>query len=454
MRTKLSGRLVLVSMALIMGTVARSFAQDNTSSDSQGNAASGDQGISPTGEYKEGLAVGGWMLYPSLFVGGVYDRNFNQAPGAQVNLGDNGATLRVSPRLIGTYDDGGMHKTTIYGIADGQFFNADTIAATAGVTHTYTPTEDLILDFYGNYTRQTDIFNSALQFNNNAIGPPATANVNLPIILNPFGTTPSVNPIAYNQFTGSAAVTKTFDQAFMTVRGTAFDIVYDHSDSIPAPFQTTHDGASFWLSGRVGYNLAAAYVFAQGDGIFQRFNNSLFDTNGYRVIGGIGTNDANSLIKGEIYGGYQFQHQEQQNVSVSNPPQDVSGGVFGGRLTYMPTEYLTVVAQVDEIFGMATQVAPTVPQGDPTRTTTGVLQATYAMAPDWSVGGRIGYTEGTFIGVSGLNNNGWLFGASFNYEIWRNLLLTLDYQYTNVRSDAMFGDFTRNQYTAGLTYKY
>jgi opacity protein-like surface antigen len=56
--------------------------------------------------------------------------------------------------------------------------------------------------------------------------------------------------------------------------------------------------------------------------------------------------------------------------------------------------------------------------------------------------------------VSGLNNNGWLFGASFNYEIWRNLLLTLDYQYTTVRSDAMFGDFTRNQYTAGLTYKY
>ena len=82
-----------------------------------------------------------------------------------------------------------------------------------GFTHTYEAMQDLIFNFYGNYTRQTDIFNSALQFNNGAIGPPATPNVNIPIILNPFGTTPGVNPIAYNQFTGGASVTKTFNQA-------------------------------------------------------------------------------------------------------------------------------------------------------------------------------------------------------------------------------------------------
>ena len=140
-----------------------------------------------------------------------------------------------------------------------------------GFMHTYEAMQDLIFDFYANYTRQTDIFNSALQFNNNAIGPPATPNVSLPVILNPFGTTPGVNPIAYNQFTGAASVTKTFDQAFVTLRGTAFGIVYDKSDNVPAPFQTSHDGASFWLSGRVGYNFPTFYVFAQGDGIFQRF---------------------------------------------------------------------------------------------------------------------------------------------------------------------------------------
>ena len=103
--------------------------------------------------------------------------------------------------MTGTYD-GGIHKTTAYGVVDARFFNANNVAATAGFTHTYEAMQDLIFNFYGNYTRQTDIFNSALQFNNDAIGPPATPNVNIPIILNPFGTTPGVNPIAYNQFTG------------------------------------------------------------------------------------------------------------------------------------------------------------------------------------------------------------------------------------------------------------
>ena len=53
-----------------------------------------------------------------------------------------------------------------------------------------------------------------------------------------------------------------------------------------------------------------------------------------------------------------------------------------------------------------------------------------------------------------LQNQGWLVGASFNYEIWRNLLLTLDYQYTTQHSGALFSSFTQNQYTAGLTYRY
>ena len=62
--------------------------------------------------------------------------------------------------------------------------------------------------------------------------------------------------------------------------------------------------------------------------------------------------------------------------------------------------------------------------------------------------------EATSLELSGLDNHGWLAGASFNYEIWRNLMLTLDYQYTTVQSDAAFSDFTRNRYTAGLTYRY
>ena len=204
------------------------------------------------------------------------------------------------------------------------------------------------------------------------------------------------------------------------------------SESPSSAFQTSHDGASFWLSGRVGYNFPTFYVFAQGDGIFQRFRNSIFDTNGYRVIGGLGTNDANSLFKGEVYGGYQAQNQQQQNVLalgfVPNVlalgvPQDVNSPVFGGRLSYFPTEYWTIIAQVDTILGISTLLSPSIPLGAPTRTITAILQTTYGLSRQWSVGVRGGYTQAEFIGVSGLDNHSWLAGASFNCIECRNCLL-------------------------------
>ena len=436
MQTKLPQWALLVSMALAVGATTSSFAQE----------------IAPTGEYKEGLALGGWMLYPSVFLGATYDDNFNQTASGFDR--SSGVGLRLTPRVTGTYD-GGIHKTLVYGVVDARFFDANTIAARTGVSHTYEAMRDLVFNFYGDYTRQTDIFNSALQFNNGVIGPPASPNVNIPAILNPFGTTPGINPIAYNQFTGRASVTKTIDQAFVSLSGTAYDILYDHPDNVPAPFQTSHDGASFWISGRVGYNVTPSfYVFAQGDGIFQRFNTSLFDTDGYRVIGGIGSNDPHSLFRGEVYGGYWAQNQQEVNVAGFGIPTDFNSAVFGGRLSYFPTRYWTIVAQVDQTLGMSTTLSPTIPAGIPIRTTTAIIQTTYGIARDWSVGVRGGYTRGEFIGQSELNNNGWLVGASFNYEIWRNLLLTLDYQYTTVQSDAPFSDFRRNWYSAGLTYKY
>jgi hypothetical protein len=430
-------------MVVAVGSHGTSFAQE----------------MSPDGQYKQGLAVGGWKLFPGIFVGADYDNNNAQAASGTDH--ESGASARVVPRLIGVYD-GGIHKTSMYGVVDARFFNGDTVSATAGITHLYEATRDLSFNFYGNYTRQTDIFRSALQFNNGAIGPPATPNVNIPMIINPFGNTPGVNPIAYNQLTGGAFVTKKFDQFFVTLNATAFDIVYDHPDSVPAPFQTSHDGASFWGSARVGYNFRPDfYAFGQADGIFQRFRNSVFDTNGYRIIGGVGSNDPNSLVRGEIYGGYWAQHQNQDqdplNVNAFGIPTDANTGVFGGRLSYFPTRYWSIVAQVDQTLSISTTLAPGIPAGIPTKSTTAILQSTYGIARDWSVGVRGGYTQGQFINFGQLDNHGWMAGASFNYEIWRNLLLTLDYQYTRTQSNTLFESFTEftdNRYSAGLTYKY
>jgi Putative beta-barrel porin 2 len=464
-----------VCSAVIVGFVPRAFAQDNVPTGAQENAPSsaqenappGAQEIAPTGEYKEGLAAGGWMLFPSVFLGGVYNSNLAQAP--QGTATENAFGGRVVPRLVSTYD-GGMYKTMVYGVVDGDFyhdnvsntnfFDQNTLSATAGFSQAYEATRELLFNVYGNYTRERDIFNSALNFNNGAIGPAGTPPNNLPIIINPFGTTPSVNPIPFNQFTGGASATAKAGEGFATLAATAFYILYDESpDNVPTPFQTSLNGANIWVTGRLGYHIVPGfYLFGEGDGIFQRFNNSLFDTNGYRAIGGMGWDDQKSLFRGEIYGGYQAQFQENLNgviipPGLGIPPTTNTSPVFGGRISYYPTPYWTIVAQADQSLGVSTFLSPSIPAGVPSLVTTAILQTTYGIAREWSVGVRGGYTRAQFFGLPDLQN-GWLAGASFNYEIWRNLLLTLDYQYTNVRSNVAFQSFMTNMGSAGVTYRY
>jgi hypothetical protein len=232
-------------------------------------------------------------------------------------------------------------------------------------------------------------------------------------------------------------------------------------ENVPQPFQTSPDATSVWVAGRVGYHvIPVLYLFGEADGIIQRFDNSLFNTNGYRILGGVGSDDPHNLLQGEIYGGYQVQHQLSQsgliipgqNLIGSGIPADVNSPIFGGRLTYYPTRYWTFIASVDQTLGMSPFLATSVPAGTPSQVTTAMLQTTYFMSRDWSVGARAGYTRAQFYGISVLQN-GWLAGASFNYQIWRNLLLTLDYQYTTLRSVSS-SDFTQNMFTAGLTYSY
>ena len=279
MRAKLSGLGILVSMALALGTATYSFAQETAPAGGEGNAAAGGQGsaptggapaggagiapaggpgIVPTGEYKEGLPLGSWMLFPSVFVGAVYNSNVSQ-----LTTTNNGTDVRVVPRLVGTYD-GGIHKTTVYGVVDAEFLTYNNVAADVGFASTYEAMRDLVFSYYGNYTRETSIFNSAVNFNNGAIGPPGTPPGTIPIVINPFGTTPTVNPIAYNQFTAGGAVTKTFNEALFTSLGvTAFYILFDHPTGIPEPFQTSRKRGQYlgYRQGRLQCNPATLRVW-------------------------------------------------------------------------------------------------------------------------------------------------------------------------------------------------
>jgi hypothetical protein len=414
-----------------------------------------------SGPFRPGFPIDGWMIYPSIYLGAVFDDNVRQA--AHGTEHTSGLGVRVSPNFIETYD-GGIHQTLLYQVVDARFFpgvgsrppgeaNADSVAATAGFRHRYEAMRDLVFNFYGDYTRETDIFNSALNFNNGAIGPTPSSSPT-PLFLNPFGTSPAVNPVAYNQFSGGAAATKTIGEGFVSLGGDVAHIAWDHTNS---PLQIAEDGTLYRVTGRAGYNVSPQfYVFAEGSGIFQHINNSTtVDTSGYRVIGGIGSADPNSLFRGEIWGGYQFQHEDlTTNLIIPGlTGGNTHDGVFGGSLYYYPTRYWTIMASAQESLGVTLLGSATAPVGTPTRTFTSILQTTYHLSRVWSVGARAGYTRADYIGTPRLDH-GWMAGASFNYEVWRNLLATLDYQHTTNHSNVVLSSFDANIYTAGLTYQY
>ena len=129
--------------------------------------------ISPTGQYKEGLAVGPWMYYPSIFVGGDYNSNFNQA--ALINGIRDQQGFRLERTRGSTPDrDGMMVQFTkrLFSQWETSSFSTPIPSVPTRDFHTITnPTQDLTLNFNASYTRETSLFTSALKFNNNAIGP-------------------------------------------------------------------------------------------------------------------------------------------------------------------------------------------------------------------------------------------------------------------------------------------
>src|SRR5262245_21818254 len=97
-RTQLYGSIVLAAIILMLATTPRASAQVV-------NPPSDQPGITPTGgEFEGGFPVADWMLFPSLYVGGTYNSNINQAPSGTSR--DSGGSARVSPRLIATHTDG------------------------------------------------------------------------------------------------------------------------------------------------------------------------------------------------------------------------------------------------------------------------------------------------------------------------------------------------------------
>jgi hypothetical protein len=381
------------------------------------------------------LLVGGWQLSPTLFAGAVYNTNVNQTPTNAVSSWGE----RVTPGFSATLDNG-IHKTSVYGVADIQnYANSaanNTVYANAGFTQTYLPRPDLTFRLSGGFTRAADIFGSS------ALG---TVNTSLPTTPSaPVATTtvsPQVNSSPYNQFSGAFSVDKSFGRTFVGLTASAVDTRYS---SNPAS-TTSSNGTTYTVTQRTGFNLTPQlYAFVDPSVNWQRYADSTRNQDGYRITGGVGTLNA-GIWRGEVYGGYQAEKNDI--VGTYNSP------VFGLRIGYSPTRIWDFSASVDENLAAAT-VPTTGTTGVASRVTTALGNVVYKGLPqDWTTSARFGLVRTQYVDSSQINN-GWLAGATVTYEFWRNLGITLMYQYMSVDSNVAGQSFNQQMVSLGASYKY
>jgi hypothetical protein len=303
----------------------------------------------------------------------------------------------------------------------------DTINGRIGFRDVWEIERDLVFTLSGDASRQTDTVDSG-----QIVG----------------GST--ILPLQYWQYQTSASLIKSFNQLFVGAGGAFVDQKFDNArqtagGSIPQ-FYRDLDAAT--VTGRLGYYLGPTiYSYAETSGNQQIFyNDSLYSSRGYRVVGGLGS-DRLSLFKGEIYGGYQRQ------IYSASLGGAQGGATFGGKLSWLPTEFLTLTASLGQSLSTSVVSSLTPTSASATKTTSADLTVAYALAQTWSASAHLNFANAVYIGGSRVDND-WSAGLTFSRRIWEDLSATADYQLTRVDSNFVNASFTQNIFSLGVTYKY
>ncbi len=382
----------------------------------------------PTREYT-GLPVAGWMMYATVLTGAVWDDNVFQTHGSKTSEW----AARIRPELEAVYNDG-MHNTTITGSVDARFYNdnddANVVNANVDVSHIWEVQRDFVVKAEAGGWRKTDINNSGT-------------------ILTPSGPQTVVDPMEYSEFYGSTSVQKSYGPVFLALGFTGSRTIYDDVvDSLGNNInQSGRNETIYTISGRAGTWVSPVfYAFVEPSQNWRSFDNEVLNSNGQRVVAGFGT-DRLSLFRGEIFGGYQRQDYDRAQFD------SVTGGVFGGSVSWYPTRDLVWALNVDRSLGDSTLASAGNEDGSPIETTSASLRVDYLLSNVWTVSAQGQYS---FIDYqdSTREDNLRQAGTTISYYIWRNWAATFDYQYTDLKSNFDTNSFNRNVFTLGTTYKY
>jgi hypothetical protein len=479
-----------IALAFCVVSVA-GFASATRAADILGTGATpeGEEVLTPANAPRpeHGIVVEDWMVYPSFFAG--YQFNDNVYETRTQRVGASG--LRVNPAFQATLDNG-LHKTMVTFSADAQLYpglgqqtrvipslppqtiqdaNPSNVTGGASLTHVWSPEPDFTITGLAGYTRQNGLLGASIgQLN------PTLGGLSQPYLAS-IGTYSAVEQYS-NQYTGMLSMEKKLTNFFVTSSLALQYVTYDSAPTStiynPAlPFKVNNPatglaGGSLTFSVRGGYWLTPqVYAFVEPGLDIRRYQYPADATDGYRVVAGLGT-DMISLFRGEIWGGVQSQASAQGYFGAQVVPD------YGARISYFPTPDLTIALSASSTlsgisptglglvtpFGLFAASQPAaISQTQQVLLQADYLYNSYITA---SIRGGFGKTETSSPATDSVN---WSGGATISYNFWRDIALTLNYQFTKTSASipttavlintayAPYG-YVQNLISVGVTYHY
>jgi len=379
----------------------------------------------PRPKSKDGaLQMLDWLIYGSLSVGGAYDSNVFSAADQKAVYG-----TRVQPSVVASRNTG-IQRTLLYGVGDLRYYPSqgvtDILATSAGVAHVWEIQRDLIfrVQFDALRGKQSSSLSTGLN-------------------------TTYVEPLNYTSLFGSASIEKSFDRFFVAAGGSITGNIHDDTrTNLGATIdQSFRDGRRTTLNGRLGYHISPiVYAFIEPSLTAGRFSAATLNSDGYRIVGGLGTGRI-SLFNGEVYGGSMT---ERFNDPLT---PNLSRAIFGGRLSWYPTRFVTLTALYDQSLGTS-DFSPTIfAAGSVTKIGTAQFLANWSLLSNTTLQGVVRLQDFEFLGsprVDKVNQ----YGANVTYMFTERFGLTFEYSYVTRTSNLAGFDFTKNFFSLGGKTKF
>jgi hypothetical protein len=447
-----------------------------TAARAQAEPPTGISAGGPFGYDQNAIAFNSWLFYPSVNFLAENSNNYFIAPQSKLS----GWAFAWSPTLTAEWSNG-IHTTTLFGTfqqlqyppdnANPPESNIPALSGEATWTQQYAPLRDLNFTFAADYNHQTlqpgltNAIPGPVGFSGAILLP--NGNIELPngTIISPtgqvvgqaapsvsVGTVAFVNP--FDTYTASGKVQKIFGYGIVDLSASIARTDYENQGTADYTNKTFGGDGSFWLG-------SVLYAYSNGSYNIRTTDPSSIPGNNstaYHIVGGLGTRQV-GLFRASAYFGHQG--------SGASGSASAGGNVYGGALTYYPTPALTISANVDETINLAPAGAPPsnqalnlpgitplqVATSSSTQTTAAALHANYTINPQWSVNGLFGFVHIENIG-SPIWDNSYVWDAQLSYQMWRNLTLVWEYQYSSIITNAPMSDASRDLITMSATYRF